>query len=61
MEIQNYRIGGLKERISYCINVLQAYIDGSIEKIEELEESILPLAGYGVNRDFRGIISANKL
>ena len=61
LEIQNYRIGGLKERISYCINVLQAYIDGSIEKIEELEESILPLAGYGVNRDFRGIISANKL
>lgn len=61
LEIQNYRIGGLKERISYCINVLQAYIDGSIEKIDELEESILPLAGYGVNRDFRGIISANKL
>ena len=40
-DVHDIRIGGLKQRINYCIERLSDYIDGEIEKIEELDEDIL--------------------
>ncbi len=40
-EIQDYRIGGLKQRVLSCKNRLQAYIDGKTDCIEELETQLL--------------------
>lgn len=42
-EIQDARLGGLMRRVATCKKRLQAYLDGKIDKIEELEEEILPL------------------
>ena len=41
-EIQDYRIGGMLKRMEHCRKRLEAYISGSIDKIEELEETLLP-------------------
>lgn len=40
-EVQDYRLGGLKQRILHCRLILQEYADGKREKIEELEENVL--------------------
>ena len=40
-DVQDIRIGGLKQRICYCGERLDDYIKGKILKIEELEEDIL--------------------
>ena len=40
-EIQDYRIGGLLQRITSCKERLQAYINGEIQTIEELETPLL--------------------
>ena len=40
-EVQDIRLGGLEKRIENCRQTLQAYIDGEIEIIPELEEEIL--------------------
>lgn len=40
-EIQDARLGGLKQRLSTCRSRLIAYLGGSIDKIPELEEEIL--------------------
>ncbi len=49
-EIQDARLGGLIQRVATCKKRLRAYIIGEIEKIEELEEKILP---YGDGKDLR--------
>lgn len=41
-EIQDYRIGGMLKRMEHCRKRLEDYISGSIDKIEELEEPLLP-------------------
>jgi len=41
-EVQDVRIGGLKQRLVHCRERLQSYLDGEISTIEELEEQILP-------------------
>jgi len=41
-EVQDIRLGGLKRRLALCKSRLKAYIDGKINKIEELEEELLP-------------------
>ena len=41
-EVQDVRMGGLKQRIIHCRSRLQDYLDGKIDRIEELEEQILP-------------------
>ena len=41
-EKQLLRLGGLKERIRYVIDVLSAYSNGKISQIDELEEKHLP-------------------
>lgn len=44
-EIHATRLGGLSGRIDYCERRLNAYLRGEIDRIEELEEKILPY-GY---------------
>ena len=46
-EVQDIRLGGLQKRMENCQRTLQAYIDGKIEKIPELEEEILEEALSG--------------
>lgn len=41
-DVQDIRIGGLKQRIAHCRQRLQAYLAGETPAIEELEEQILP-------------------
>ncbi|MBR5782770.1 MAG: beta-N-acetylhexosaminidase [Clostridia bacterium] len=43
-EIQDLRLGGLKQRLVTASIRLQQYIDGEIERIEELEQPDLPLS-----------------
>ena len=40
--MQDIKLGGLKRRLALCKSRLKAYIDGKINKIEELEEELLP-------------------
>lgn len=40
-EVQDIRIGGLKQRLLHCAERLQNYADGKLERIEELEEQLL--------------------
>ena len=42
-EIQDARLGGLMQRIKTCAKRLRAYLEGEIDALEELEETILPL------------------
>jgi len=44
-EVQDIRIGGLKKRVASCRIRLTEYLDGKIDRIEELEEEILPIQG----------------
>lgn len=41
-EIHDARLGGLIMRLNSCKERLKAYADGKIEKIDELEEEIIP-------------------
>ena len=41
-EIQDARIGGLIQRVETCKKRLKLYVSGKLDKIEELEEEILP-------------------
>ena len=41
LEIQEIRLGGLKERLIGCKERLQAYLSGEIEEIPELKETLL--------------------
>ena len=41
LEIQEIRLGGLKERLIGCKERLQAYVKGEIEEIPELDETLL--------------------
>ena len=44
-EIQDARLGGLKQRMTHCKERLEAYVAGEISVIEELDEDILPEYG----------------
>lgn len=46
-EIQDIRLGGLKQRTAHCKKMLEDYISGKIEKIDELEEKLLDYKGNG--------------
>ncbi|MCQ2742891.1 MAG: beta-N-acetylhexosaminidase [Bacilli bacterium] len=41
-EIQDSRLGGLRQRMLSAIELIDAYLSGTVNKIEELEETILP-------------------
>ena len=47
-EVQDARLGGLMQRLATCRKRLQAYLAGELDKIDELEEEILP-HGNGQN------------
>lgn len=42
-ELHDKRLGGLSTRIETCKKRLQAYLNGETDKIDELEEEILPI------------------
>lgn len=48
-EVQDMRLGGLKQRICHCKEQLMAYAAGEVAKIEELEEKRLDVMGNGEN------------
>ena len=62
-EIQDARLGGLMQRLKTCHNRLIAYLRGDLERIEELEEEILPWSGseYIHRNNYAGIISRSIL
>ena len=48
-DCHDIRIGGLLRRLEYCRKTLNAYLDLKLDKIEELEEAILPFGTEGVS------------
>lgn len=62
-EVQDARLGGLMQRLKTCRNRLTAYLSGELNKIEELEEEILPWSGsaYIHCNDYASIISRSPL
>ena len=44
-EVQDLRLGGLCKRIRHCGERLQAYLDGALDRIEELEAPVLDVRG----------------
>lgn len=65
-EVQDYRLGGLKQRLLNGKRILQEYLDGKIERIEELEDEVLSVVcndemnGKGVDaRTVKEVITAN--
>lgn len=42
-DVQDIRLGGLLTRITHCRQRLQRYLDGDLERIEELEEPLLDI------------------
>ena len=49
LEIQDLRTGGLIFRLGECAERLEAYVDGKIETIPELEEALLDVNGGSVH------------
>lgn len=41
IEIHNIRLGGLKERLLFCKDMINKYLSGEIEEIEELKEKLI--------------------
>lgn len=62
-EIQDARLGGLMQRLKTCLKRLDAYLNGELDRIEELEEEILPWSGseYIHCNNYAGIISRSIL
>ena len=67
-EVQDLRLGGLKQRITHIRKILSDYVSGKIDKVEELEEGVLNVHcdenGNGKGLDVRGhrhMFSANVL
>ena len=65
-EVQDYRIGGLKQRLLNGKRIIEDYLAGKIEKIDELEEEVLSVLckpeqdGKGVDiRPLKVAITAN--
>ena len=65
-EVQDYRIGGLKQRLLNGRRILKQYVNGEIDRIEELEQPVLSVVcnekmnGKGVDaRTVKEVITAN--
>lgn len=50
-EVQDIRIGGLRLRVQHCKERLEAFADGKISSLPELEEPILDF--YGLEQAFK--------
>lgn len=46
-EVQDLRLGGLKQRLAHCRKRLTEYMEGKMENIPELEEELLDYFGNG--------------
>ncbi len=46
-EVLDYRIGGLIRRVRHCRDLLLAYCDGKIQRIDQLEEELYDYYGNG--------------
>ncbi len=68
-DVQDIRLGGLMTRVEHCTYMLTQYLNGEIEKIDELEETLLDYSGEGESRvindrmslDYRYMITPNVL
>ena len=63
-EVQDIRIGGLRQRLIHYQSTLNEYLKGKIQTIEELEGKILPFVpgmGYKVTTHYNGAVTANIL
>lgn len=60
-EIQDARLGGLIQRIKTCAKRLGAYLDGDIERIEELEEQLLKSNQHLFNNEYSFLLSRSIL
>ena len=63
-------MGGLKYRLENCVIRLQDYIDGKIDRIEELEQPVLDIDGlsesdirhkHRMYNDFKTSVTLNKI
>ena len=48
-EVQDIRLGGLKQRVKHCRERLEAYLNGKEENLPELEEVLLDFWGNGLH------------
>ena len=46
-EVQDIRLGGLRQRLAHCRKILERYLAGELDSIEELEEPLLDFRGNG--------------
>jgi hypothetical protein len=64
-EVHCARLGGVKQRLAHCRNRLLAYLSGVIDRIEELQENILPLdpnlPDNFLMNDYRRLVSPSEL
>ena len=65
-EIQDIRLGGLESRLSTVKDILNDYLDGNIEKIDELDRQVLPIHSWSDGKttcvnNWAGIVSANVI
>lgn len=51
-EVQDIRIGGLKQRLTHCRQRLEDYLAGKLPQLAELEETILPEFAPALRHDF---------
>lgn len=54
-EVQDIRIGGLVMRVRHCMNRLEAFADGRLSGLSELEEPILDFTGAGERHNCKPI------
>lgn len=60
IEIHNIRLGGLNERLMFCKNVLESYINGEISCIDELEVNLIETEDE-LNNFYRWIESPSEI
>lgn len=64
-EVQDIRLGGVKQRVAHCKRRLENYLTGKEESIPELEEEILQplgMSGDGIGYNYYGVLpTANNI
>ena len=61
-DVQTVRLGGLSLRLKECRERISLYLSGKIEKIDELEESLLPYAPFDSAFNlYQGFVSVRNL
>lgn len=68
-DVQDLRLGGLYRRVWHCKSRLQQYVDGALDRIEELEEPVLDSQGKGAAEatgpvcynEWKSTVSANVI